>query len=78
MDIHTKKWKKLLKKTPITAEVFIDEIRENIKLERIPFRHAFYRRVFPWTIKNRICSSVFLRSSCRRGSSSFSESVDFY
>jgi hypothetical protein len=41
MDIHSKKWKMLLKKTRITAEAFIDEIRGNLEMERGLFRFVF-------------------------------------
>jgi len=68
----------LLKKTRITAEVFIDEIRGNLELERGPFRFAFCSEVYPWPAKNKVFSRAFLRSACGKLSSSLRESVSFY
>jgi hypothetical protein len=78
MDIHTKKWKKLLKKTRITADLFIDEIRGNLKLERNSFRLALCPEIFPWANKKKIFFRVFLRLFWGKVSSSFGENVNSY
>jgi hypothetical protein len=78
MEIHSKKWKTLLKKTRITAEMFIDEIRGHLKLETDSFRFAFCLKVFPWEAKNKNLCRAFQKSVCGKVSSLLSQSVSFY
>ena len=77
MDIHSKKWKTLLKKTRICADVLIDETRGNLELKKGLFRSAVWAEVYPWPAKNRVFSRAFLKSACGKVSSSLSESVSF-
>jgi len=78
MDIHTKKWKKLLETTRITAELFIDQIRRSLKLEGNSFRRALCPEIFPGANKNKIFSRASLRSFWGKVSSSFGENVNVY
>jgi len=77
MEIHSKKWKTLLKKTRITVEMFIDAIRGNLKLETDSFRFAFCPGEFPWD-KNKVYCRAFLEFFRGNVASSCGENVIFY
>ncbi len=75
MDIHSKRWKTLIKKSRICADVFIDETRRNLEPKKGLFRSAVWVEVYPWYAENKVCSRAFLKSACRKVFSALSESV---
>jgi hypothetical protein len=75
MDIHSRKWKTLINKTRICADMLIDEIRGNLELKKVLLHSAVRAEVYPWPAKSRVFSRTSLKSACGKVSSSLSESI---
>lgn len=69
MRIHSKNWMKLLEKTQIIVEVFIDELRRSFWPKVKKFSPVFYLKIPSYAGMKQLVPKAFLKYSFEKTSS---------